>query len=312
MKVDVISTGNRAPQSLIQLKNGKICHADIGNPRIKIWDLTTRKADKALDGYYSRRVIQLHDGRLCCPVFRLGIVVLNMSTLVPDFILKSDKNDVNDDCVIQLRDGCLFSGSRENCLVWDIRTKKRVNVCSGHTDWVTSAVQLNEGDDRVCSGSWDGSLLLWVKGCTSWTKDGSKMSVPGARVTCVQALRRECICAGYTDGMLRVWSVSSRTCVRSVVAAAGAQTWITSLVQLQDDRLCSSSEGNVIKVWNSELTDADDATYAVDADIEVDATSCTLLEGHTNTVNTVIQLADGRICSASCDYTIRFWNLPPI
>jgi WD40 repeat protein len=64
-------------------------------------------------------------------------------------------------------------------------------------------------------------------------------------------------------------------------------------LQLKDGRLCGAAAWDpVIVVYNLD-------TNRIDMS----------LEGHTNAVNAVIQLEDGRLCSCSYDRTIKVWNI---
>ena len=66
-----------------------------------------------------------------------------------------------------------------------------------------------------------------------------------------------------------------------------------SVIQLIDGRVMSgSNDKSAIKIWDT-----------------ISGSRMVSLEGYTYSVFCVTQLTDGRIVSASADYTIRIWNI---
>jgi hypothetical protein len=72
--------------------------------------------------------------------------------------------------------------------------------------------------------------------------------------------------------------------------SAGYHVW--KMYALQDGRLCTYSNDDKVKVWN---------TSSYECELE--------LLGHTHIVLAIIHLTDGRICTGSVDRTIKLWNL---
>ena len=55
----------------------------------------------------------------------------------------------------------LASGSSDNTVVlWDVASRKRLDILTGHTDWVHSVAFAPDGT-MLASGAEDGMVLLW-------------------------------------------------------------------------------------------------------------------------------------------------------
>jgi WD40 repeat protein len=178
--------------------------------------------------------------------------------------------------VMQLVDGRLMSAFDSTLLLWDLESGACVQTLTGHTNWVSCAVQLVDG--RVMSGSFDNTLRIWdlesgacvqtLTGHTKW-------------VSCVMQLADGRVMSGSFDNTLRMWDLESGVCVPTFMFHT---FWVTCLVQLADGRVVSGSYDGTLLLWEMELQ----------------LWACVQkLTGHKNSVSCVMQLADGRVVSGS-------------
>ncbi|MCC2666818.1 MAG: hypothetical protein K0S63_734, partial [Gammaproteobacteria bacterium] len=66
---------------------------------------------------------------------------------------------------------------------------------------------------------------------------------------------------------------------------------VSSVIELRDGRLCSTSHDKTLKWWDGHTGQC-----------------LATLQGHTKYVSSVIELRDGRLCSASYDNTLKLWD----
>jgi WD40 repeat protein len=130
------------------------------------------------------------------------------------------------------------------------------------------------------------------------------------------------------DNTIRLWDVATGT---EIVRLHGHQDGINALCVLADGRLASGSNDNTIRLWDS-TTGSEIAPWMVILARSMRCAHCptggslqlrgttqsgfgTLppdetarLDGHTNSVEALCMLPDGRLASGSCDNTIRLWD----
>lgn len=191
-------------------------------------------------------------------------------------------------CISYLRDGRIVTGSGDNknanaklgtLSVWDMTAAsafvlaKRDHLCErqlkGHTKKVSCLTALP--DDRVVSGSDDGTLRVWDTGnvarslsggggydsrtkfvsvppsrFVSWSMESAALQVWDAtsgtyehlltghedKVTCVAPLPGGLIVSGSSDETLRVWDVASGKCVRVLGKSSAPSSLVRFLINL--------------------------------------------------------------------------------
>lgn len=149
------------------------------------------------------------------------------------------------------------------------------------------------------------------------------------------------ICSGGDDKTVKIWDMRTGTCQQTLV---GHTDWVTSVMQLDDGRIGSGSYDATIRLWNAEtgtcqqilaepkaapkpvkkfihikkgehiphdlgeigLIYVGGEKYAVVEEIEKISESETRIGQ--NWVTSLIQLADGRVCSGNRDATLKMWD----
>ena len=151
---------------------------------------------------------------------------------------------------------------------------------AGHGD---SVICLDGTDDRLVSGSVDGTIRLWsvqrpvceavLQGHTDW-------------VRCLHA-RGTSVVSGSDDRTIRLWDLESRSCVKVL------QTHSVNCLQLFADVVFYGSEEGTV--------------YVVDCDSGGELAQ---LEGHTQSVNSMTVWDEGdALVTGSGDCCVRIWSL---
>ena len=212
--------------------------------------------------------------------------------------------------VIKLNDTTIVSASGHGYLrIWDL-TNDTSRVLEGHTNNVTSMIKLN--DTTIVSGSMDKTVREWrfVNHFTdnmSWIVQDrfEDTSYFPPCVTSVMKLNDYMIVIGGENGTLLFRSMHPEASIdKKILHGHTGSVW--SMMKLNETTIVSGGQDNTLRVWN--LTDQfidDDIIY------ELDITYVTwrVLKGHTGSVTSVIKLNETTIVSASCDGTLRVWNL---
>ncbi len=125
---------------------------------IEIWNKETNRRLDVLGGE-SRGVLLLQDGSICkWSEEKPTIRIWNPADGKTIQILHGHQGSVT--CAIQLREGLVVSGSKDNTLkVWDLKEGNCLQTLQGHRKPITSVLQLSE--DRLLSGSKDATLKVW-------------------------------------------------------------------------------------------------------------------------------------------------------
>lgn len=112
--------------------------------------------------------------------------------------------------------GRLASGAGDKfILIWDLLTQKVVMTLEGHSSDVRTVLQLKDG--FLCSGGADHSLRIWDIGVTA-SKDKRTLD----------------------NGKIQA----------KVIVEEAHKDEIRSIRQLNDERLCSCSNDNTLKLWD--------------------------------------------------------------
>jgi WD40 repeat protein len=195
----------------------------------------------------------------------------------------------------------LFAGSHGDIQVWDTKDTnvelQPVQILKGvHKDNIRALV-IDESQGRLYSGSDDSTIKAWdmeTLACVETFKTGSAvwsltLSPTGDRLF-----------AGLRKNTVAVWSTVKVSGWKHLLSGQCIATYkghtntVRSIVLSSDGKtLCSGSDDNLIKVWDTE-TGKCTATF----------------EGHTSPVTALkISQSTGRLISASYDGSIRVWDL---
>jgi WD40 repeat protein len=117
-------------------------------------------------------------------------------------------------------------------------------------------------------------------------------------ITCIVILTNERIVTGSTDSRITIWNLKNEKYNKTLIGhSKGIQCM--SLLSDSSYRIVSGSVDCTLKIWNTSDFNFSD---------ECDA----ILTGHTDSVNCVCALHDGRIVSGSygpIDGTLRIWDV---
>jgi len=189
---------------------------------------------------------------------------------------------------------------------------------------------LDSSKKTLLIGTEDGTIEHWDLASGECTKsfEGHKDSVK-----CIKRLSETRIVSCSADKSIKIWSLVTGRCIQTLHGHADQVCYVE---MLPNNRLVSYCMKRCIRVWCletgaclKELKDVPDDKHQVYGDIKVlpndqlltcsgktiklwDLSSGECLkafEGHTSSTYCVDALSDGRIISASLDFTVRIWNL---
>jgi WD40 repeat protein len=327
-------------RGVVQLADGRLVTA-CWDKTIRLWNVRNGACQQILTGhtFAIQCMIPMRDGRFAScgndstviiwrvkektkhPLYNLILVLLYaIDAILKRFCFFDISIEINK-FATSLQDACCYQGYEQQ------------HMLIGHSNFVCCLVQLVDG--RIASGSLDKTIKLWNTntGSCEVTLKGLTHSVlflkqlPDSRL------------ASCDDTTIRIWNVVSGECE---VSWKAYERGLASFVVLSDGRLVSRGEGGIVKVWNVMeneciceqtfpreckliyknnkqdlygcilvLADGHIA-IAIHDTIQVlnIKTGCLkIMQGHTNEINRLIQLTDGRIVSCSRDRTVKIWNI---
>jgi WD40 repeat protein len=181
------------------------------------------------------------------------------------------------------------SGGYYDIRLWDVKTRKVIARCTGHTAaGVVEALCWSADGNRIASGSWDGTSRVWdvksrkniltIKTGHQWgsavtySPDSSKLATGGNK-----------------QNVARIWDATTGKLLNTL-----KHDWMVySLVWMSDGKKLISGSYGLIRIF-------DTATWQQIA----------ILEGHTDFVYAISLSPNNRLlASASGDSTARLWDL---
>lgn len=231
---------------------------------------------------YVNSVIQLNNDSIATGSDDCSIKIWNPNTMT---VLKTISNfsfPIN--CLLQLKDGRLLSGTYNSIFIWDIVSFEEKGSLQGHGDFIYAMTQLDNG--FIASGSRDSTIKLWDEKtlCLKVTLLGHQDSI-----YCLAQLSNKTLISGSCDNSIMVWNIES---FQNETIFKGHKDAISSVLQLNDSTIASGSYDKSIKIWD--LTSK---------------CSLTSLIGHNNYLLCLMQLKNGNLISSSCDNMIKIWDL---
>ena len=231
--------------------------------------------------------------------------------------------------------------SRDVCVLTLLGHKDRVTSVCKMADSNERILGSASGDATV--KMWDtraATCTMTLSGHGTQRSDDDRKTY-AETVRTVMSLADGRICSGGDDKTVKIWDLRTGTCQQTL---AGHTDWVTSVVQLDDGRIGSGSYDATIRLWKAEtgtcqqiLAEPKAAPkpvkkfihikknesiprdigeigviyvsgerYAVVEEIEKIPESETRIGQ--NWVTSLIQLADGRVCSGNRDATLKTWD----
>ena len=198
--------------------------------------------------------------------------------------------------LIETSEGLLISGSSDKTLkIWDIinREENCISTLKGHKGTIYCIAEIEK--DKIISGSEDTTLKIWninkdKMQCILTLNEPNK-----SKINCLISLKQtNFILTGNDDNIIKIWNISlisGNGYVNNILEGHSCTVWC--LVNFSDDEfLASGSSDNTIKIW-----DLINLKYLYS------------LEGHENTISSIIVLKNGLLGSSSWDNTSKIWNL---
>jgi predicted NACHT family NTPase len=190
-----------------------------------------------------------------------------------------------------LKNELLISGSADSTIrIWNmdgVCVKKFYN----NTGWINEVEELENGLVACISNA--SVINFWNinKGkCTS-LPNLEKNHVYGNFVI---QLKNDNIAFSLLNHVIKFWDIKKDVCTKTIDTKQHA-AWISSLIELKNSNyIATSSWDSTIKIW----------------DISGETSKCIrTLVGHTDCVNTVVQVNDKILASAADDKMIMIWNI---
>jgi WD40 repeat protein len=187
-------------------------------------------------------------------------------------------------------DGKLLATADVNGLVrlWEVRDRKQILVCKGHTSWV-HAIAFSPDGQYLISGSEDQTLRLWDVSTGECLKTFTGHS---SRVWSVAFNPQgTTVASGSHDYTVRLWNVENGTCQKILQGHTGAVSSVA--FSPQGNTLISGSEDQTIRLWNPDK-----------------GTCKQIFKGHTGGISCVAFSPQGdMLATGSSDQTVRCWEV---
>lgn len=201
----------------------------------------------------------------------------------------------------------LTVGTSRACDCGDESRNAEASFHAGANSGPGGVLCLQFDDDVLVNGSTDGALRVWdlKRACVETLRGHGVAEVTavklwsGALPSLTRGEERKLVFSASTDWTIKLWDIASKSCLRSfawhlaritsIALVPQASPWLDKIVN--GPVLVSASSDNSLGVW------------------DVDAGKCiqTLL-GHTQGV-VGVSTNGVRMVSASCDGTVRAWNI---
>lgn len=177
----------------------------------------------------------------------------------------------------------LISTSQGIVFIWDNHRNLISHTLLAHQWSVIQAIPYNES--MICTCSTDSTVKIFDLMTNSCVKTFSKhLAAP----SCIAILSDGRICSGSFDRTIIIWNWKT-SCIDKTLT--GHLECIRSILLLKDNRLASGSVDGTIKIWKPT------------------SWKCEVTITASSSIETMIQLSDGRICSALGNRTLRLWNI---
>ena len=165
---------------------------------------------------------------------------------------------------------------------------------SGHRDFISSLLFINEYSPILISGSADRTIKIWKLSNNSCIQNIIAHSGP---VLCLLYIGKSLFVSGSADKTMKIWNMDNGSCMKKINAHSDYITSLVSLASIKKFLIASGSWDSTIKIWDLEKVEDDEAS--------------TVLSGHESYVNCLIYLDHwdpDLVISGSRDKSIKLWS----
>ncbi len=155
----------------------------------------------------------------------------------------------------------------------------------GHTFTVNSLAVV--GDNKLASGSADGSIRIWES--TNGTTIKILNTYLSSDIFCLKMLPNGYLASGSSDKTIKIWDIDSGKCLKVLTGHIG---WVYTICVLSNHLIASGSYDKTIRIWNI-----------------VDGKIVKILIGHSESITCLEIVSNELLASGSRDRTIRIWNI---
>ena len=244
------------------------------------------------------KIIQLKsDENLIASAQMNGILnIWDLSKKEVEIQLKGHKSAVW--ALIENSEDYLISGGSDNVIkIWDIQNRKENSLITikGHKGTIYSICEFEK--DKIISGSDDMSIKIWQFNlnnkknpyqCILNLLDPNNSKIKSL----IYIPKSNAILTGNDDNFIKIYSLSNKVqYVTNILEGHSCTVWC--LVPFYEDTmLASGSSDNSIRIWDL-----------------MNWRCLYSLEGHENTISSLVLLRNEFLGSSSWDCTCKIWNL---
>jgi endonuclease YncB( thermonuclease family) len=223
--------------------------ASCGEPRVKVWDLKTRREIITLeapeDVRWARAVAFSPDGKTLAFLWDDGTIGL-WDAANKGGPLTLGKTDGGKGGLVYLSDGRLLAFAMRRIGLWDVAARKEIAVMNGHTLTIFSAA-ISPDDKVAVSGGGDRTVRLWDLDARRQRAvlEGHKRAVWSVAIT----PDGKTVASGGVDGVIKFWDAATGEAQATV---KGHDAAVTALAFTPDGRtLASTGNDNRLRLWDT-------------------------------------------------------------
>ncbi len=175
-----------------------------------------------------------------------------------------------------------------NLEYWDV-----IASLSGHRDFISSMIFLNEFQPLLITGSADRTIKIWKLSNNSCIQNIIAHAGP---IFCLMYLGKSLFVSGSADHFIKIWNVDNGACFKKIQCHTDNVTSLATFSSMRKNFIASGSWDATIKIW----------------DYEGEDDSISTLVGHESNVNCLLYLENWDkelLVSGSKDKNIKLWNV---
>ena len=197
-------------------------------------------------------------------------------------------------CIIQLKDGRIVSGSKDNrIIIWNISDNYFFfgQELSEHKRGVYCVFSLKNG--KIVSGGEDNLIIIWKEDNKKQFFCEQILTYHKSKVRCVIELNDGRLVSTGDDNNLVFWIEKDKKYIFDIEIENAHSKSITRIIQLKNNNLATCSKDKNIIIWEKK-----DNSFIQKQ----------ILKEHNRLVNCIVELNNGNIASAGADNNIIIWK----